>query len=348
MPKSQAALAHGDETRFFSLFRKKAAKRGGCLSYRDFIDLALYHPEVGYYQQPRSRVGYGEGSDFYTARSLGTVFSRLVIEAAATLLGAHECARCTFVEIGVEPDQSLLKEDGASPFATGISLGVRDTLKLPERAIVFANELFDAQPFHRLRFGERGWEEWGVYLSEDPLRLEEIPLPAPTEAIAAVIKELKELPTALPQGYQLDLPLWAEHLLGQIAALPWQGLFYTIDYGTSWDELLTVYPQGTARTYHRHRIGKDLLKHPGKRDITCHLCWDRLKAILKKHDFLPLGCERQERFFMNHARSTIRSLMSAAPRQWSPERSTLQQLLHPAHMGLKFQVLWGIRRSQRC
>mgnify|MGYP003347625901 CR=1 FL=1 len=66
----------------------------------------------------------------------------------------------------------------------------------------------------------------------------------------------------------------ATALLETIAAQPWTGLFLTCDYGRSLHELLTEYPAGTARAYHRHRQSNDLLAQPGEQDLTRHLCWD--------------------------------------------------------------------------
>ena len=59
----------------------------GPISYRDYIDLALYADGYGYYTKDRERVGRSPDRDFYTAESLGKVFARLVTTAAHDLLG---------------------------------------------------------------------------------------------------------------------------------------------------------------------------------------------------------------------------------------------------------------------
>lgn len=45
---------------------------GGAISFRDFVELALYHPELGYYNRPQAELGR-EG-DFYTSPQVGPVF----------------------------------------------------------------------------------------------------------------------------------------------------------------------------------------------------------------------------------------------------------------------------------
>ena len=335
---------------FLSVFREKAASfDGGLLSYRDFINLALYHPEVGYYRRSQQRVGSTERADFYTAVSLGPLFGRLVVAAVKQLLGVETCARSTFVEIGAEPEHSLL--DGVEhPFAAVCVLRRGDPLAIPKQAVVFANELLDAQPFHRLCFYSGRWRERGVRINPDPVEaaLEDALLPRLTPEVEAI---LDELPSHLPEGCCLDLPLPAEALLEDIVASPWEGLWLTFDYGKSLNQLLATHPHGTARTYRRHRVSDELLKYPGESDITCHLCWDRLKAVLLERSIgfveTALGCEAQERFFMAYACETIEAIMAQGALQpFVPEVQILKQLLHPSQMGRRFQAFWGLRQRK--
>lgn len=266
----------------------------------------------------------------------------MVVDAAEAILGTEACADTTFVEIGAEPSRHLLG-DVEHRFADVRVLRLGDSIKIPNRAVVFANELLDAQPFHRLRFSNHRWHELGVRLVDKNDSLEEVVLPDPTPEIAGI---LGRLPEAMPEGYSLDLPLPAENLLSEIVTLPWQGLLLIFDYGKSWDALLEAYPQGTARTYSRHQTGKNLLDRPGEQDITCHLCWDRLMSVLEEHGFMSSCCDAQERFFMTHAQRMIKSIVTQKNKSFTPERQKLLQLLHPIHMGLKFQVLWGVRSVQ--
>ena len=52
------------------------------ITYRDFIETALYHPIHGYYTQTKQRVGRVSQADFYTSESLGKVFAELVLNAS--------------------------------------------------------------------------------------------------------------------------------------------------------------------------------------------------------------------------------------------------------------------------
>jgi hypothetical protein len=40
----------------------------GPISFERFMQVCLYHPNFGYYIKSRTRVGYGEGTDFYAVK----------------------------------------------------------------------------------------------------------------------------------------------------------------------------------------------------------------------------------------------------------------------------------------
>ena len=85
------------------------------ITYRDFIETALYHPILGYYTQTKQRVGRVSQADFYTSESLGKVFAELVLNAAQKLLKDKELSSYHFIEIGAEPEYSCLLYTSPSP-----------------------------------------------------------------------------------------------------------------------------------------------------------------------------------------------------------------------------------------
>lgn len=316
---------------FLAAFRQRAGA-GGILPFDQFMELALYHPAVGYYTRNRRRIGYAPGTDFFTASTSGPVFGELVVAACRTLLRPHELRDFTFVEIGAEPSGGVLATV-ASPFAALRTLRVGDPLALAGRCVVFSNELFDAQPFRRFRFRDGAWRELAVALRGDALHEIELPSAPPPDSF----------PPAAPEGYVIDAPLAAAALLEQIAAQPWSGLFLACDYGKSWRELAEACPAGTARAYHRHTQSNDLLARPGEQDLTCHVCWDWLAAALTRHGFTSPAVASQETFFIRHATDYIAAVSTADAAQFSPRKLSLLQLLHGAHLGQKFQVLHAVR-----
>lgn len=330
---SSAAVAASLVVRF-----RERAGANGVLSFADFMALALYDPDFGYYRAPRERIGRSRAADFYTSSEFRTVFGRLVVAAATKLVGAKAVAEHTFVEIGAEPRRGIM--DGAQHnFAALRTIHVGEAIQLPPHAIVFSNELFDAQPFHRVVFENGSWHEQGVRWNGD--RFEWVALPRMSVEVAAI---RASLPAESHDGYILDLPLRAVRLLRAIAAPDWRGLFLAFDYGRTWRELYENYPSGTGRAYARHRQQSDLLATPGSQDLTCHVCWDWLEAALREAGFSTPQRESQEAFFIHHAADAIESIVREHGSAFATERSHLRELLHPGLMGQRFEALWALRR----
>ncbi len=324
----------GSSVQFHEIFAAEPAAATG-VSFARFMELALFHPQTGYYAGDRARVGRDATTDFFTATSVGSVFGELVVAAAVQLLGGESPDQFTWVEIGAEPGGGVLS-DVAHPFAGVQTIRLGQPIVLPPRCIVFSNELFDAQPCHRLVWRAGGWRELGVAWRDGKLVEVELPALSPEVTVS--------LPAEAAEGYHFDLPLRSVTLLRKIAAQDWRGLFLAFDYGKSWRELAEETPQGTARAYSRHRQHNDLLAQPGQQDLTCHVCWDWLREALDGAGFGGAAVESQESFFAHHAGETLAAIMAAEAARFSPRKQALMQLLHPGQMGQKFQVLRGLRK----
>jgi SAM-dependent MidA family methyltransferase len=297
------------------------------MSFAEFMELALYDPVVGYYRQVRRRIGYGAGTDFFTASTSAPVFGELVAAAATTLLTGRNPRDFVFVELGVEPEGGVLK-DVNHPFAGIRQVAVGNELGLDGNCVVFSNELFDAQPFRRFQRQGSSWVELGVAVQQDELvyvlTADDVP---------------SFLPHTAPDGYLIDAPIAARGLIERIAAASWRGLFLAFDYGKSWPELAESTPTGTARAYYRHAQSNDLLARPGEQDLTCHVCWDWLAASLEQAGFSSPQVQSQEAFLVKNAATFIEQTSRAEAPRLSPKKLALMQLLHPSHLGQKFQVL---------
>lgn len=297
------------------------------------MNLALFAPGLGYYTRPVTRVGYGGDTDFYTATTSGPVFGELVAAAAKKLLRDLPPEAVTFVEIGAEPGKSVL-DNLDHGFAKTRCLRLGTPIELQGPCVVFSNELFDAQPCRRLVFTSGQWHERLVKIDGESL----------SDVIGPVVNDLW-LPASADEGYSLDAPQAAASLAATIADQPWHGLFMACDYGKSWPELAGHTPGGTVRAYHRHRQSNDLLANPGEQDLTCHVCWDWIQQVLRERGFAETSLQSQESFFIHHAGSYISAASSADAAKLSNRKLALLQLLHPSHLGQKFQVLHGWRSA---
>ena len=301
------------------------------------MDLALYDPEVGYYRRDTVRVGRNPESDFYTAETHRAVFSALVTASAVDLLDNRDAHTFVFVEVGAEPNEGILAE-ALTNFGAIESIRVADSLRLPNRTICFSNELFDAQPFHRVVWKNDQWIELGVALDGLELVWTDLDrLSPPVDAIR------DELPDRVLEGYTIDLPIAARELMGRIVRPDWQGAVVAIDYGKSWPFLCQECPEGSGRAYMKHRQHSDLLANPGMQDLTCHVCWDWLIEEMREAGFRKIRVDSQESFFVKNATEVIKEIISNSTGPLDKKLGQLKSLLHPGIMGQKFQVLSAVR-----
>ena len=327
----------GSSSDFFEIFAAEPNAATG-VSFARYMELAMYHPTAGYYTRAKRRVGKGDDADFFTSTTFSPVFGELVAAAAAKLLAPGSPADFVFVEIGAEPGGGILRGQ-KHPFADYQIISLGQAFTLPAKAVVFSNELFDAQPFHRVVWRSGRWRELGVALHGRHLR--EVELSELTPELAA---HVARLPKTSEEGYHIDMPLREIPLLERIVGHQWSGLFLAFDYGKFWDELAENIPAGTGRTYHRQKMGGDLLARPGKQDLTCHICWDWLEDGLAQAGFGQARVESQESFFMHHAAETLAAITAAEASSFSVRKRMLIQLMHPAHMGQKFQAIHALRK----
>lgn len=297
------------------------------------MQVALYDPAAGYYRRRGPRIGYGPGTDFLTATASAPLFGRMVAAACVRLLGPSPPAEHDFLEVGAEPGGGVLRGH-PHPFRSCRTAGLGGAPRIEGPSVVFSNELFDAQPFRRLRFTRGQWREIGVRLASGGL--------AETE-MDPVLPGGVSLPRSAPEGYSIDAPFASAALAREIAGQPWHGLFVAFDYGKSWEEIASATPAGTARAYRGHAQRNDLLANAGEQDLTCHVCWDWLRDALLEAGFEDPQVESQEAFFTRHAAEFIEATAAREAGRLSRDKLSLLQLLHPAHMGQKFQVLWALR-----
>jgi SAM-dependent MidA family methyltransferase len=259
-------------------------ERSGPISFYRFMELALYHPQCGYYR--RARDPFGKEGDFFTAEQIQPVFGILIAARVRQLFETMgHPADFTVVELGAG------RREMAEAFRQWryipVDVGEGD---MPSRfrGVVFANEFFDALPVHAAvyeggEFRERlvaisagrfAWETGGPCTPEVERYLRSY-YPAPEDGRA--------------YEANLDSIAWLERIAGALEA----GYALTIDYGYTRAEWIR-FPAGTLISYRRHTAGEDVLEEPGERDITAHVNFSALEEAgaeqgLRKHRFETLA-----------------------------------------------------------
>lgn len=249
----------------------------GELSFRDFMEVALYHPQFGYYT--RGVHPAGKGGDFVTAPSLSPAFSFAIAGLVREFLSRSEAAVCSFVDIGA--GEGRLVRDVAAQVDKNVRffaverVGATSINDVPRDGVhfVFSNELYDAFPFARLvQRGEHLHELW-VSERDGVLDWSEREAPAPYEDYFA------SHGIELAEGQFVDVSLEWEAFHRDVVERFERALFVTFDYGHPADKLFSSRLRrfGTAAAYAGHRVSRDLLANPGEQDLTAHINFSDLQ-----------------------------------------------------------------------
>ena len=336
----------------------------GPLPFEIFLQLALYHPQLGYYARTTHQVG--KMGDFYTSVSVGPLFGTLLATRFLTWwqengcpspwrileLGAHDGKLAadilttlreisptawTALEYAIsEPlphlhtAQSTLLTTLAKTLNLAPSLSAIATTPLP--GIAFGNEILDALPFHLIELSSGKWQQLHVTTASTPDTLSLTSLP-PSPALAS---QLTALPTTLPQPYRTELRTSFPPLLSAISACLTDGLLLFVDYGFAAPEY--YHPQrttGTLRTFSHHTAAEDPLATPGEIDITAHVDFTALAHAAAPLGYLPTTFSTQGTYLTHLAQP----LLLAGTLHSQPHIAQFQTLTHPAHLGMKFHAI---------
>ena len=197
---------------------------------------------------------------------------------------------------------------------------------------VLSNELLDAMPVHRFVIEGGHVRELYVTLKNGNFAEEAGEPPTPD-----IEKRLGPLARSLPDGYRgevnLGVSAWAEQVSRALA----RGFVLTIDYGH--DRAALYSPErrhGTLRTYYRHTLGHDPLRHIGEQDMTAHVDFTAVDEALAARGVAKAGHATQREFllrlgldsFIRRLRGTCRSQAEA-----DANRAGMIELVKPEGMG---------------
>lgn len=306
------------------------------LPFATFMELALYHPQHGYYAAHSSQLG--RGGDFVTSAHMGNDFAELLAEQFVDIwqrLGQPQPFQ--LVEMG--PGQGLLADAILAHLqkhapnclaavhytlvetsaalksaqqmqlacweAAQVSLTWKSLADIPTDSITgcfFSNELVDAFPVHRVTLTASGLQEQYVTLSDHADRPFEIVLGAPSTPALANYFERVGIDLACPPypiGFTTEVNLAALDWMSQLAQKLHRGYVLTIDYGYSADRYYSpARSQGTLQCYIQHAHHDDPLVNVGQQDITAHVDFTALAQQGEQYGLETLGQTPQGLFLM--------------------------------------------------
>jgi SAM-dependent MidA family methyltransferase len=344
-------------------------RRDGPMPFSRYMELCLYHPELGYYS--RATEQFGKAGDFYTSSDVHAVFGRLLARQFEEMWRALDSPeRIDVIELGPGrglfaadvldwsakqfPDfahalryqlveqsatfRARLQERLSGHIANG-NAAVFASLESAasaagEHLILFANEFFDALP---VAIGDhRG----SVRVVENEGRFgEEFVSPSPQEL--AFLDSYGVLPEP---GERVEVPL---------ASVPWMdrmarafdgrsGFAVLIDYGYTREEQLAGRHRDTLMTYRQHQASPSPFEAPGEQDITAHVNFTALRSHGSELGLEPIALLTQSQFLIGIGEET--QFADAfqdckLPQERAKVALQLKHLISPEAMGETFQVL---------
>jgi SAM-dependent MidA family methyltransferase len=303
----------------------REVQQHGRITFARFMELALFDPAVGYYVRPTA--GPGVHGDYVTSPELHAAFGGLcclqiaemwqalgspspfwLVEAgpgrgtwmADVLRMADEVrpalARALRVVL-VEPSATLrqFQRNQLARWANRIrwisSLDQVD--RLPGPGALFANEVLDALPFHRVIMAADGLQE--RYVDVHDGSLVEVDAEPSTPALAA---QLRAGSAKLSVGQEAEISLVAAEWVDRATQVLDTGFLLLIDYGAPADQLYgNAHPRGTLRCFDRHTLGGDPLSNVGEQDITADVDFSSVSRVAARAGWELAGATSQ-RFFL--------------------------------------------------
>jgi SAM-dependent MidA family methyltransferase len=340
---------------------------GGSIPFIRFMELALYHPLWGYYQQERPK--WGKHGDYYTSPMVGDVFGRVmsgvletmhrsfcrtgswaIVEfgggdgrwAEQLLEGLRETAvfsSLTYVMVERSADHRRRQRERLARFGSKVMWTQRpEPVFNSVPCVVLSNELIDAFPVHRLRKENGQWRE--IHVSWDERRrLHEVTRPITDPALFWYVEKWRE---SWPDGTETEVNTRAREWLNQVAVSLREGFVVTFDYGGREEEVRGPHrPEGTIRCYSRHHAHRRLYDAPGEADITADVNFDDLMRWGKKAGLETVWYGPQSRFLV--AAGILRLLTEhhdPDPFSASARRNrAIRHLVLSEGMGARFRVL---------
>jgi len=345
--------------------------RSGPIPFVRFMELALYHPQYGYYMRQPDDVDHeriGWSGDFYTSADVHPILGRAIAAQAKQMdelmgcptpftivemgagkgLLARDCltaihaeqddfaSRVRYVLIERSPAmRELQRQNLASWFSKpGLVTWVEGLDGLAPQSVTglfFSNELIDAFPVHRIQVIGGQTEELCVDCREGCFVDCFKPL-----STAALAQYLQRLNAAWSEGYRTEVNLLAMNWMEQVARRMDRGFVLTIDYGhTAQDLYGPERKDGTFLCYFQQRTNEDPFIRVGEQDMTAHVDFSSLAAVGETQGLHVTGFTNQMSFLMGLGAEEMIGELEPE----SPEFYAAIQLLKPDGMGSTFKVL---------
>ena len=339
------------------------------LTFAEYMDLVLYHPQYGYYSS--GAVEIGAKGDFFTAVSLGKDFGELLAKQLFQMWQKLNCPDdFSLVEMGAGNGElakdilSYLQEYHRDFIEVANYTIIEKSPKLRERqqqilaefsdmnlnwkswdeisdneliGCLFSNELIDALPVNQIVINNQKLQE--VFIVEEAEKIREKYDDLSTAKLQEYfdLVEIDIAQTDYPQDYRTEVNLSSLEWLETISKKLQKGYLLTIDYG--YPAIKYYHPQrsqGTLKCYYQHRHHNNPYVNLGLQDITSHVDFTALENYGTKLGLEKVGFTKQAIFLMALGLSDRLQELSTGKyniQEIFNRRDALHQLINPTGLG---------------
>lgn len=339
--------------------------QNGAIPFSEFMRLALYTPELGYYC--RAQMPIGKEGDFVTAPEISPLFGRCLARQIQEIwkelnqrdilefgagLGTLACEILLYLEAqNALPEHYFILELSAS-------LKEAQRLQLLQRCphlfskvvwltelphsftgVMIANEVLDAMPVEILRLYNHSYEQafvtytsphfhWHYQQTNDPLLQEK------AHRIAETL-----VPEVLNGGYLTEVNPYIQPWIHSVAASLQAGVIVIIDYGFLAPQY--YHPdrkEGTLMCHYQHQAHGNPLIHVGEQDITAHVDFSAVIDAATAAGLKTVGYTPQAHFLLSLGLLDFASVQHNVVEQYELAQQ-IKILTLPSEMGELFKVL---------
>lgn len=356
-----------DATLRLESFLFQRIREHGDISFAEYMQHSLYHPDWGYYTRGDQNVG--KAGDFFTSVSVGKCFGTILAHRIHQLwletgspqnyhlieMGANNgqlavdilsTIQQTFPELYTTLHYHIIEHlDSVRDIQSQTLSGHNEKFSLhsspseisEQHGIILSNELIDAFPVHLLQLENGSWHERNITITDDKLTF------TSNEKLTPELESFtKNLPPAsdLPDGYQTEFRPGLSAHIAKFSEMLENPRTITIDYGHTHSSYYAASRRtGTLRCYHQHQADEEPLILPGLKDITAHVDFTQLGETYLQHGHQVTHFSSQSNYLTTHAKDWLLSLEeNLGPVSFKLIRQ-FQTLTHPTTMGHQFHVL---------
>ena len=336
----------------------------GKISFRRYMEMALYEPGLGYYSAGARK--FGREGDFTTAPELSDMYSSCIARqceevlaqvngAVIMELGAGSGAMATAVLTELKardrlPEKYLILETSAdlrqrqqqllASSQPGYFSNIVWLDRLPTQTfngVILANEVLDALPVHRIVFDTDGISELAVEYQSGNFVYKKVRPDASLMRYAANL--LEYFGGAVPESYVTEINPELGAWFASISDLLECGVMLIVDYGYPGKEY--YHPQrsmGTLKCHYRHHVHDDPFLYPGLQDITASVDFTGVAESAVETGLDVLGFTTQAYFLLACG---LTEMLTETNDDYRRLQLTQQAklLTMPGEMGEQFKVI---------